>query len=77
MKKILILSLITFALGQNNVSERIEFMSANPFSFQQIILDLDNQTPQVVFGELTFPTDFDSSKKYPLIIGNAGSLNWA
>jgi len=55
--------------------EKIEFQSANPFSFQDIILYLDEQEPQAVYGKLEFPQNIKKDK-YPLIIGVAGSLGW-
>ncbi len=42
--------------------EKISFNSANPFSFKDIITDLEGQTPH---------------EADPLIIGVAGSLDWA
>ena len=56
-------------------SEKVEFESANPFSFEDIILYLDDQEIQKVYGVLTFPEN-SSKEKYPLIIGVAGSLGW-
>ena len=55
--------------------EKIEFESANPFSFEDIILYLDDQDVQKVYGILTFP-EKNNKDKYPLIIGVAGSLGW-
>ena len=57
--------------------ERINFTSANPFSFRDIITNLENQESQDVYGILRFPDNYDSNKKYPLIIGVAGSLDWS
>jgi len=74
--------LITFYLLVFNAQaqftiEKIHFESANPFSFNDIITDLDKQEKQEVFGELVIPMDsIDNEKKYPLIIGVAGSLGW-
>ena len=55
--------------------EKIEFESANPFSFEDIILYLDDQETQVVYGKLKLPEN-DNKDKYPLIIGVAGSNGW-
>ena len=55
--------------------EKITFTSANPFSFRDIIKNLDNQTTQEVSGILTLPKVIDN-EKFPLIIGVAGSLDW-
>ena len=56
--------------------EVVTFKSANPFSFEEIITNLDNEPVQEVSGVLTLPEDFNPSMRYPLIIGVAGSLNW-
>jgi len=58
-------------------TEIITFKSANPFAISDIINDLDKQPRQDVFGKLSFPNDkLYSDKKFPLIIGVAGSLGW-
>ena len=57
--------------------ETIYFESANPFSLNDIIEDLKDQEKQKVYGELTIPVDsLEPHKKYPLIIGVAGSNGW-
>ncbi len=57
--------------------EKIDFVSANPYSFNDIISNLDNQKKQKVHGKLVIPKDsLDQEKKYPLVIGVAGSLGW-
>ena len=62
--------------GQIN-QELVHFKSANPFSLSDIINDLENQEKQNVFGKLTIPVDsIKPKKKYPLIIGVAGSMGW-
>ena len=76
MIKILILFITLGFAHEDNNNELIYFESANPFSFEEIITDLDNQERQEVFGKLTLPKNFDKNSKYPLIIGIAGSLNW-
>ena len=75
------LFIITFLLiiynGTAQKTEKIVFKSSNPFALSDIITNLENQQEQEVFGKLTFPNDsFDVKKKYPLIIGVAGSLGW-
>jgi len=58
-------------------TEIITFKSANPFAISDIINDLDKQAGQDVFGKLSLPNDtLYSDKKFPLIIGVAGSLGW-
>lgn len=59
-----------------SVGEKLEFLSANPFSFYHIITDLENQHPQLAHGILRFPKNIQN-KKYPLVLGVNGSKNWA
>ena len=56
--------------------EKVEFNSANPFSFYHIITDLENQPPQKAYGILRMPVN-DIDGPFPLIIGVNGSKNWA
>ena len=56
--------------------EKVEFNSANPFSFYHIITDLENQPPQKAYGILRMPV-IDIDGPVPLIIGVNGSKNWA
>ncbi len=67
--------LITSSVAQQN-GERIEFNSANPFSFYHVITDLENQESQKVFGILRFPEN-NERKNLPLVLGVAGSLAWS
>lgn len=76
MKKLLLLLFCSQIMLQETSKETIVFESRNPFSFEEVITDLDNQEKQTVTGVLGFPADFDAEKKYPLIVGVAGSLNW-
>ena len=70
--------LLVFNVQAQFTIEKIHFESANPYSFNDIITDLEKQEKQKVFGELVIPRDsIDNEKKYPLIIGVAGSLGWA
>ena len=65
-----------FSISQN-ISEQIAFTSSNPFSFSDVINNFDNLDEQEVFGELVIPYDsLNPNKKYPLIIGVAGSMGW-
>ncbi len=75
---ILIMFLIFSTLSYSQfLKEEIIFNSANPFSFHDIIHNLKNQKKQIVSGELTTPHDINQpNKKYPLIVGVAGSLGW-
>ena len=73
---IFLFSLIYISVNAQK-TEKIIFKSANPFALSDIITDLENQQKQEAFGKLTFPSDsFDKKKKFPLIIGVAGSLGW-
>lgn len=57
--------------------EKITFNSANPFNFRDIIVNLEKQESQEVFGTLQRPKTSDKNKKFPLIIALAGSKGWA
>ena len=73
---IFLFSLIFLSVNAQK-TEKIIFESANPFAFSDIIINLENQQEQEVFGKLTFPDEsIDMKKKFPLIIGVAGSLGW-
>ena len=80
MHKITSILFVTLLLFQLNIyaqfqKEVIHFESANPFSLSDIITDLDSQEKQQVFGQLTIPIDsLNPDRKYPLIIGVAGSM---
>ena len=77
MRLFIIIFLVFFFNANAQKTEKIVFKSANPFALSDIITDLENQQEQEVFGKLTFPSDsFDIKKKYPLVIGVAGSLGW-
>ena len=56
--------------------DTIYFNSANPFSFKDVITDLDSQEKQKVYGILRLPNEF-KNEKIPLIIALAGSEGWA
>ena len=73
----LFLSMISFTLFAQYEKQEIYFESANPFSLSDVILHLDQLETQSVYGQLTLPIDrLNPQKKYPLIIGVAGSLGW-
>lgn len=73
----LLLFLVPIILQGQISKEEIYFESANPFSLSDIIGNLNNQEKQKVFGQLSIPIDsVNPNKKYPLIIGVAGSLGW-
>ncbi|MBT5441116.1 MAG: hypothetical protein HOK88_07295, partial [Candidatus Marinimicrobia bacterium] len=53
--------------------EKIIFNSASPFSFKDIITNLENLDKTEVSGLLKLPK---GEGPFPLIIGVAGSLDW-
>ena len=63
---------VSFLFSEENIS----FFSANPFSFNDIIENLENQEIQEVSGILRFPDNISNNKKFPLVIGVAGSVGW-
>ena len=73
MFKIIFL-LLSVTLG-SSIQDTVFFKSANPFSFKDIIKNLETQEEQEVYGVLTLPSNL--SDKIPLIIGVAGSKDWA
>ncbi len=78
--KLVTIFFLTAGINAQNIhQDKIVFTSANPFSFKDIITDLDNQESQEVFGNLTFPeyASEEDTTKYPLVMGVAGSLGWA
>ena len=72
----LIFFFFTYLTWSQTFSEKIIFTSSNPYSFSEIISNSEVQK-QDVFGQLVVPTDtLNPNKKYPLIIGVAGSEGW-
>ena len=80
MKKLLFIVfyfIISINIYSQYTVEKISFQSANPFSFNDVITNLENQERQEVYGNLVIPDDtLNPQKKYPLIIGVSGSLGW-
>ncbi|RPG60433.1 MAG: hypothetical protein CBD51_001000 [Flavobacteriales bacterium TMED191] len=56
--------------------DTIYFTSSNPFSFKDIIENLESQEEQQVYGVLKFPKKLTKTK-IPLIIAFSGSEGWA
>ena len=80
MKKLYAIILIYLIIQPVLAQEKIDFDSANPFNFRDIIVNLDKQESQDVFGTLTIPetsTESTENTKFPLIIAVAGSKGWA
>ena len=48
---------ISLGLNSQNLVEKIAFQSANPFSFHDVITDLENQEKQELYGNLVIPYD--------------------
>ena len=72
----IVLLFMSLCINAQNKKEIIYFESANPFSLSDIITDLESQEKQQVFGQLITPIDsLNPDKKYPLIIGVAGSID--
>ena len=73
----IIISMFFLGLLMPLKRDTLSFISANPFSFKDIIVDLDSQKEQEVFGVLTLPDNLLQNQKIPLVIGVAGSKDWA
>jgi dienelactone hydrolase len=68
---------LSLSLKSQNYQEKITFLSSNPFSLKDVISNFENLEDQKVFGKLIVPFDsLNPKKKYPLIIGVAGSFGW-
>ena len=66
----------TLMASEMEQGEKIDFMSANPFSFYHIITELNEQDQQDTHGILRMPDMDVTSAPLPLIIGVNGSKNW-
>ena len=74
---ILVLVFNYISIKSQFLKETIYFESANPFSLSHIINGINNLEKQKVFGKLTLPLDsIEPNKKFPLVIGVAGSRGW-
>ena len=58
-------------------SERVDFKSANPFSFYHIVTALEEQEEQDAYGILRMPEQHNPALPVPLVMGVNGSKNWA
>ena len=83
--KILILLILLIISGCNAkkedsysyLTEKIFYPSKNILGFENIFSsNLDTQNDVEIFGVMHFPDNYDSSKKYPLVIASHGSYNW-
>ena len=76
VKYLMLLIFIPTILWSQNYKEEIVFNSANPYTFNEI-LESSKVPEQKVFGQLVIPKDtLNKNKKYPLVIGVAGSEGW-
>ncbi len=83
--KILILSILLIISGcdakkdnsYSYLTEKIFYASKNILGFENIFnTNLNTQDDIEIFGIMHFPDNYDSSKKYPLVIASHGSYNW-
>jgi dienelactone hydrolase len=75
MKYYLVALVSLISLGSKAQEEIIRFESANPYTFNDVMTDLEDQETQEVFGVLRFP-EVASGEKLPVVLGVAGSLGW-
>ena len=61
-KTYIILLLCTFIFSSESKFEKISFESANPFSFKDIMTNIENLETQVVSGILTIPDNVNEVK---------------
>ena len=65
-----------YNIFSQNINEKIVFTSSNPYTFEEIISKSKN-SKQIVYGKLVIPYDsLNPDKKFPLVIGVAGSEGW-
>jgi len=59
------------------LTEKITYSSKNILGFENIFNDdLNPQKDVEIFGVMHFPDNYDSSKKYPMVVASHGSYNW-
>ena len=75
MKYYLVALFGLISLGTKAQEEIIRFDSANPYTFKDVMTDLEDQETQEVFGVLRLP-EVASDEKLPVVLGVAGSLGW-
>ena len=63
------------SLGTKAQEEIIRFDSANPYTFKDVMADLEDQETQEVFGVLRL-LEVDSDEKLPVVLGVDGSIRW-
>ena len=59
------------------LTEKIIYSSKNILGFENIFNNnLNPQKDVEIFGIMHFPDNYDSSKKYPMVVASHGSYNW-
>jgi len=65
-----------YNIFSQNINEKVVFTSSSPYTFEEIISKSKNPK-QIVYGKLVIPYDsLNPNKKFPLVIGVAGSEGW-
>lgn len=77
MKKLSATLLIVLILQPLIAQENIFFSSSNPFNFRDVIVNLEKQEAQEVFGVLNLPETSAEDEVFPLVIALAGSKGWS
>ena len=72
----LLIFFFNYNIFSQNINEKIVFTSSNPYTFEEIISKSTN-SKQIVYGKLVIPYDsLNPEKKFPLVLGVAGSEGW-
>ena len=72
----LLIFFFNYDIFSQNINEKIVFTSSNPYTFEEIISKSKNPK-QIVYGKLVIPFDsLNPEKKFPLVMGVAGSEGW-
>ena len=83
--KVILLTILFFLAGCSDLkkekpaylTEKIFYPSKNILGFENIFnSNLSTQNDVEIFGVMHFPDNYDSAKKYPLVIASHGSYNW-
>ena len=83
--KIILFTILFFVAGCSDfknekpayLTEKIFYPSKNILGFENIFnSNLGTQNDVEIFGVMHFPDNYDSAKKYPLVIASHGSYNW-
>ena len=83
--KIILFTILFFVAGCSDLkkekpaylTEKIFYPSKNILGFENIFnSNLSTQNDVEIFGVMHFPDNYNSAKKYPLVIASHGSYNW-